>query len=419
MKTAIAHCTLYTGRDYYQDGLVLIENGAITYAGAAIPFSADEVINARGGICMPGLVNAHTHIAMSLMRGVGAGLPLMDWLQVIFPIEDRLTDERVYWGSMLSIMEMIRRGTTAFADMYFFMPAVARAVLETGMRANLVRSLTGMEKLPEAEAFFREFNGAGEGRVRVYYSPHAEYTTTPELNRAIIERARRDQTGIHVHISETRSEVEGCRERHGVSPVRYYESLGAFEGPCIAAHCVHVSEEDIAILAARHVNVAHCPGSNLKLASGFAPTPRMLAAGVNVAIGNDGPCSNNSLNMFSEMRLAACAAKAAWQDSADIPARQAIQMAGENGARALGFANVGRLEAGMRADLVLLDPEAENLHPCFDIEETIAYAAEGLNVCLTMVDGKALYRDGEFLTLDAERVRANFDRCSKELVGGK
>ena len=180
-----------------------------------------------------------------------------------------------------------------------------------------------------------------------------------------------------------------------------------------------MSEEDIAILAARHVNVAHCPGSNLKLASGFAPTPRMLAAGVNVAIGNDGPCSNNSLNMFSEMRLAACAAKAAWQDSSAIPARQAIQMASENGARALGFANVGRLEAGMRADLILLDPEAENLHPCFDLAETIAYAAEGLNVRLTMVDGKVLYRDGEFLTLDAERVRANFDRCSKALVGEK
>lgn len=153
MKTAIVHCNVYTGQNAWEDGLVLIEDGAIAYVGTAAPFTADEVIDAKGGICLPGLVNAHTHIAMSLMRGVGAGLPLMDWLQVIFPIEDRLTDERVYWGSMLSIMEMIRRGTTAFADMYFFMPAVARAVLETGMRANLVRSLTSLEKLPEAEAF--------------------------------------------------------------------------------------------------------------------------------------------------------------------------------------------------------------------------------------------------------------------------
>ena len=150
MKTAIVHCNVYAGQNAWEDGLVLIEDGAIAYVGAAAPFTADEVIDAKGGICLPGLVNAHTHIAMSLMRGVGAGLPLMDWLQVIFPIEDRLTDERVYWGSMLSIMEMIRRGTTAFADMYFFMPAVARAVLETGMRANLVRSLTSLEKLPEA-----------------------------------------------------------------------------------------------------------------------------------------------------------------------------------------------------------------------------------------------------------------------------
>ena len=419
MLTAIKNCALYTGGETYEDGLVLVDGNRIAYAGAMKPFEADEVIDAQGGICMPGLVNAHTHIAMSLMRGVGAGLPLMDWLNVVFPIEDRLTDERVYWGSMLSIMEMIRRGTTCFADMYFFMPSVAKAVIDTGMRANLVRSLTSIAKLDESKALFNEFNGAGNGRIRVYHSPHAEYTTTPELNRAIIETARKDNTGIHVHISETAGEVAGCIERHGVSPVKYYEQLGAFDVPCIAAHCVHLSDEDIAILANRGVNVSHCPGSNLKLASGFAKIPELRRSGVNVAIGNDGPCSNNTLNMFTEMRTAAWLAKAAWQEATAVPAQEAIEMATWAGAKALGFTDVGRLEEGMKADLILLDPKAENLFPRFDIAEMIAYAAEGLNVCLTMVDGKVLYRNGEFMTLDKDEVIANFNRCANELVKGE
>ena len=404
----IKNVRLYTGEESFEHGAVLTDGGVIAYAGAeaGLPHIPEnvEVIDGKGGICMPGLCNAHTHAPMVFLRGEGADLPLMEWLGCVQKLEDNFTPETIYTGTMLAIMEMLRFGTTSFADMYFECADMIRAVLDSGIRANITRGSTSLEGVAYHEELHRLYDGA-DGRVRVYVGLHAEYTSDETVARAAVELAAKLGVGVHVHLSESATEVKGCIERHGVTPPVYFERLGLFDVPTIAAHCVHLTDEDIDILHRHGVTASHCPASNMYLASGVSPVAKLRGCGVRVALGTDGAASNNTLDMFREMRLAALISKVSTGSASAIPARSVIEMATVNGARAMGFDNSGVLAKGKTADLVILDGEALHLN-ADDIAANIVYSASGADVKLTMVSGRVLYRDGEYTTIDAERILA-------------
>ena len=414
----IENVRLYTGKEYFARGCVLTDGAFIRYAGDADrcpDASGAKTLDGKNGLLMPGFYNTHCHAAMTLERGVGSDLNLMDWLHQIFPIEDRLNAEHVYNGTRLAILEMLRRGCVAFADMYFYMDEVARAAVEMGIRANICRGCTSREGLDSTRDLYRAHEGAGDGLVKVYTGLHSEYLTTPEIAAYALEVAKELSTGIHVHVAETKSETDGCVERHGVTPVKYFDKLGFFERQTIAAHLVHVTDEDIETLAERGVYMAHNPASNLKLASGVAPVAKMLEKGVRVALGTDGPSSNNVLDMLGDMRLASLVQKGAFGDPKLLPAREALTMATRTGAQALGYADCGLLEAGMRADMILLDGEAENMLPGPDPLADAVYAAQGMNVTLTMVNGQIVYQDGKFTTFDEAEVKRKAMESAKAL----
>ncbi len=402
---------LFDGEDFWPEGCVVVDGTRVAFAGdrrdCPLPPEGgwDEILNGRGDLCLPGLVNAHTHAAMALLRGLGSDLPLQGWLQKVLPVEARMMPEDVGAGTTLAVMEMLSTGTTAFADMYFHLDAALKAVLDSGIRANVSRGSSDAEGVDSHRALHAEWDGAGEGRVRVFVGLHAEYTSGQETAARAAALAMRLRTGLHTHVSETRREVEGCLRRHGKTPVRYFHDLKFFDAPVLAAHCVHLLPGDIALLAQGKAGAAHCPASNLKLASGVADLKALRDGGVRVALGTDGPASNNTLDMFREMRLASLLQKGTRGDPAALGAREAVRMATREGALALGFEDVGLLRAGMRADLVLLDARAANLLPGTDPVADIVYAACGGNVRLTMVNGRVLYEDGEYTTIDAERAR--------------
>ncbi len=414
----IENVRLFTGTEYFPDGCVLTDGSAIRYAGAAsgCPDASNaRSIDGKNGLLMPGFYNAHCHAAMTLERGVGSDLNLMDWLHQIFPIEDRLDAGHVYNGTRLAILEMLRRGTVAFADMYFYMDEVARAAVETGIRANICRGCNTIEGLDDTKRLFRAHDGEGDGLVRVYTGLHSEYLTTPEVAAHALEVAKALDTGIHVHVAETKFETDGCIKRHGLTPVKYFDRIGFFSRPTIAAHLVHVTDEDIEILANRGVYMAHNPASNLKLASGVAPVAKMLGKGVRVALGTDGPSSNNVLDMMGDMRLASLLQKGVFGDPRLLPAREALTMATRTGAEALGFTDCGLIQPGMRADMILLDGNAENMLPGPDPLADAVYSAQGMNVTLTMVNGQILYEDGKFTTFDEQEVKRKAQESAKAL----
>ena len=338
-----------------------IEDNLIKTISKELPqgYEGAEVIDADGKIAVPGMVNTHTHAAMTLLRSYADDMVLMDWLQnKIWPAEDGLTDDDIYWGTMLSIAEMLKSGTTCFADMYFSMDRVADAVAETGIRAVLSRGLTGFSdenfaKLEENAALFKERHNSCNGRIRVMLGPHAPYTCSMDYLKKVVAKAQELGSEIHMHLAETRGEVDDCIKEHGMSPIKLMDSIGMFECGTLAAHCVHVDEEDMALMAAKHVRVAHNPQSNLKLASGIAPVPAMLKHGITVGLGTDGTSSNNNLDMLEECRLAAMLHKNMTGDPQILPAAEALALATSEGAKALGFKNLGKIEAinltGIRA----------------------------------------------------------------------
>ncbi len=409
-------------------GFVAVSDGKILHVGdgQTLPegFVAERAIDARGGVVLPGFVNAHTHLAMTLLRGYGSDLNLQDWLeQKIWPAEDRLVAGNCYWASMLGLAEMLLGGTTSFLDMYFFMHEVAKAVEETGLRAVLSRGIVGVSPnfetaLAESEALYRDFNGAADGRLRVMLAPHAEYTNNDHSIERIVELAHKLDCGIHVHLQETVAETESCYTRHGVSPTVWLDRKGLFARPTVAAHCVTVTPEDEEILLARGVSVAHNPGSNMKLASGIAPVERMRRRGINVALGTDGPSSNNNLNMLEEAGLAALCAKIKENDPTALPAYEALKMATLGGARALGIDDVtGSLEVGKAADLVLLGVDGPAMHPRIDPVANVAFSASAADVWLTMVAGRILMEDGKLPGFDLERIYAETERISAAMRG--
>lgn len=403
---------------------VAIEKDKIKYIGE-VPedFYAEKVIDARESLVMPGLIDGHTHIAMSLFRNYADDLPLMEWLKTrIWPLEEKLTAQDVYWGSMLGVAELIRSGVTCFSDMYFFMEETAKAVEEAGIRAVLARGLVGGDnddgrRFEETRKLYKSWHNGAGGRIKVMVGPHAPYTCSPGYLRKVVGLARELNVGIHIHIAESADEVEESLKNYGKSPVRHIYDLGLFDIPTVAAHCVHLSDEDIEILAENKVSVVNNPTSNLKLASGFAPVEKMIKKGINVALGTDGPSSNNNLNMFEEINLAAIINKSVNHDATSIPAITAIKMATVNGAKALGLEKeIASIEVGKKADLIIIDTQKPHFYPRHNIISALAYSAQASDVKTVIVDGKIVMEDYEIKTIDTERIMFETEKAAKDLM---
>lgn len=385
----------------------------------------DTVKDMTGKLLMPGLINCHSHIAMTLLRGVGSGLPLHEWLfDSIFPIEDRLVREDVAAASRFALLEMIAGGTTSFSDMYFFPTETAEAVTQAGIKANLNRcvqcfaddrTVEQTYQIPESLSLFEQYHNAENGRIRIDFSIHAEYTCKSHIVKAYSEMCRERGGRMHIHLAETAHEQQECIDRYGKTPTEWFESLGTFDSPTAAAHCVAVTESDMDILNAHNVSVVHNPTSNLKLGSGFAPIRRMIDKGINVTLGTDGVASNNNLNMFEEMHLADIMHDGYHNDPTHIKSAEVLDMVTVNGAKLQGRNDTGVLEVGKKADIIAIDLTKPHLYPNFDTVALLTCSAQASDVCMTMVDGKILYENGVFLTLDAEKVTADMKQAVARL----
>ncbi|MFY0543104.1 amidohydrolase [Brevibacillus sp. H7] len=429
MKTILTHATVITANDQnevIQNGAVAFEDDRITYVGPTPEevTGYDQVIDVSGNYVLPGLINTHGHAGMSLLRGYADDLPLQQWLEEkMWPLEAQFTADHVKWGSYISIIEMIRTGTTTFVDMYDHMEQVAQAVESTGMRARLCRGMIGLcseeerqAKLRDAVQFAKTWHNQADGRITVMMAPHAPYTCSPAFITQIVEKADELSLPIHIHMSETRWEVEQNEQDYGVRPVAHLENLGVFQRPTLVAHAVHLTDEEIDILAQYKVRVSHNVVSNLKLASGVAPVPKMLAKGISVSLGTDSSASNNNLNLFEELKLAAILHKGVNCDPVAVPAEEALRMATRYGADGVFQSEtLGTIEVGKQADLIVLDAHQAHFHPAHNPVSHVVYAANGRDVTDTVVAGKFLMRNRELLTVDEERVIFEANRMFQTL----
>lgn len=403
---------------------IAIENDKIHAIGnVKDTWKAERVIDCTEHLAIPGFINTHTHAAMTLLRSYADDMKLMDWLENrIWPVEAKMKSDDIYWGTMLGIAEMIKTGTTTFADMYADMDRVGDAVAETGIRAVLCRGMigvapNGLRALEENKALFREYHNAAEGRITVMFGPHAPYTCPPDFLKKVIVEAKKVNAELHMHLAETQGEVEDCVKQYGKTPIALMEEVGLFECGVLAAHCVHLSEADMEIMARRRVRVAHNPGSNMKLASGVAPVAELMKKGIVVGLGTDGVSSNNNLDMLEEMHLAALLHKVHLMDPLVIPAFTALQMATTQGAQALGFGNsIGRLTEGCKADITLLSMRGTQWYPRHDIASLLVYSANSAAVDTVLVNGKILLEQGKLTTIDEERVIYETNRRAMALV---
>lgn len=426
MKTLIKDVAVYRAGKAHEHQNILIDGNRIAaFPKEANPEAADQILEGNNMLALPGLIDTHTHSAMILFRSYADDLALMDWLQtMIWPAEEHLDDDIVYWGSLHAFAEMIRGGATSFCDMYMFVEATARAAQDIGMRGNIARGLAGVAPTGEAAlaeniSFYKNWNGSADGLIRVMLGPHAPYTCPADYLRKVREAALTHGIPIHIHLSETKGEVETCLARHGVTPIRHMADIGLFDAPTLAAHCVHVTDEDISILAEKHVCVAHNPGSNLKLASGFAPVTKMRKAGITVGLGTDGASSNNKLDMFAEMRLAALIHKANELDPFAITAKDALDMATKEGAKCLGYDDLGELAEGNLADIILVDRSGLHWQPTLDSVSLSVYAANSMDVDTVLINGRVVMRKKELTTIDTEKLAAEVARVTKKLYAFK
>lgn len=404
--------------------VIAVEDGKISYIGKDLPdsFAADEVIDGKGMLATAGMVNTHGHVSMTLLRSYADDMALMDWLEnKIWPIEAKMNAKDIYWGAMLGIAEMLKSGTTCFADMYCFMDDVARAVAETGIRANLSRGLIGLApdkdgKLAENTQLVKDWQGYDNGRIRITYGPHAPYTCPVEYLQKVIEAAQSNNAEIQMHLCETKGEVENCIKEHGVTPIKLMDQLGMFEQGTIAAHCVYLTEDDMDIMAAKNVRVAHNPQSNLKLASGIAPVARMLEKGICVGLGTDGASSNNNLDMLEECRAAAMLHKTTTLNPLAVPAAQAWDMATVNGAKVLGFDELGKLSVGQQADIVLWNMHKPYWYPRHNKLSLLVYAANSSDADTVIVNGKVVLQNGSMTLFDEEKIYAEANLRAQKLL---
>lgn len=417
--------TMDPERRVLEHGSVAIEGDRIVAVGKDIRERAEVLVDAQGKAVLPGLINAHTHLSMTLLRGVADDMSLMEWLETrIWPIEKHLTAADCYVGALLGCLEMIKSGTTCFADQYFYMEDVARAVEEAGIRGVLSYGIIELDdpkrresELRAGEKLIKECHGKANGRVLTMFGPHAAYTCSPECLAQVKELAGKYGIGIHTHIAETEEEVGKIMKKYGKRPLEHLDAI-EFLGPeVLAAHCVCLTEQEIGVIRDRGVKPVHNPVSNMKTASGVAPVPEMLAAGIPVALGTDGAASNNSLDMFNEMKFAALLNKVHKLDPTAVPAQAVLEMATINGAIALGLEKeIGSLEVGKKADLVLIDLKKPHLAPLHNVVSHLVYSAVGSDVDTVIVDGRILMRGRKVLTLEEDRVLENVQKVSDDLL---
>ncbi len=399
-------------KDEVRETSIFIEGKEIVAIGEApADFVEEKVIDGKDKLVIPGLVNCHTHSYMAFMRNVADDLSFMDWLfGTIDPIEQQMTDEDTYWGACLAIIEMMKSGTTCFNDMQMNIHQTTKAVKESGMRAVISRGLVGSGndeagQVRLAQAYEERDAAKDCDRLSFMLGPHAPYTCDDGFMRIVSEEAKKNHMRIHVHLSESESEISQIQEKYGCSPIEMANNNGLFDVPAIAAHCVQVDAKDIAILKEKNVSVVTNPASNMKLGNGFAPVPAMLEAGVNVCLGTDGAASNNSLNMFHELSLLTLIHKGVNKTPQCVSAREGFRIATMNGAKALGLEQeIGSIEVGKKADLAILNLNTPSLTPRNNLIAGLSYSANGSEVETVIIDGKVTMENRKILTMDEELV---------------
>lgn len=415
----------------FKNGAVAIEGEKIVTLGPADDFSswnASRIIDARGGIIMPGLVNAHTHAAMTCFRGLADDLPLMTWLNdYIFPAEAKLDYEKVYCGTLLACAEMISSGTTCFCDMYLFEDAVACAAKHAGMRAVVGEVLYDFPSpnygpIEQGFAYIEMLieKWKNDPLINIAVEPHSPYLCSPDLLKRASFLAEKNNIPLVIHVSETESEVRKSKEKHGLTPVGLLADLDVLSPNLLACHCVALTDEDISLLRRFDVKVSHNPESNMKLASGIAPIPELLKAGVCVGLGTDGCASNNDLDIFLEMDTAAKLHKVNTFDPTVMDAYTVLKMCTIDGARSLGLDDItGSLEPGKRADIIIIDTHKPHLTPMYNPISHLVYAVKGSDVTTSIINGKIVMENGRLLTLKLEDIIEKVNIIADEIRGPK
>lgn len=407
-----------------KNGFLGVDGSVISYIGTVPPENVkiNRVIDGKNKVIMPGFVNAHTHLAMTLLRGYADDMQLFKWLhEKIFPAEDKMDAAMIKTGAELACAELTASGVTACADMYMGCEGVAEAVSSSGLKCNISRGMTdfdevsfdfeNMPAVKENKNLLDNWHGADNGRILIDISIHAEYTSHRKLWIKAAELALKNKTGMHIHLSETELEHNNCIEKYGKTPTQLFHEAGLFDVPCYAAHCVYVSDNDMDIMKKCGVSAVHNPISNLKLGSGIARIKQLNDRGINIALGTDGASSNNSLDMFEEVKTAAILTKGFLREPVELPAYQVLKMATVNGAKALSREHeCGMLRVGMDADIIMLDFDKPHLTPCFDVFSALCYSARGSDVVMTMCRGRILYENGEYKNLDVERIKSEARR---------
>jgi 5-methylthioadenosine/S-adenosylhomocysteine deaminase len=412
--------------DKIKKGSLLIENDKIVEINDKIDANnADEVINAEKKVLIPGLVNTHTHLSMSLMRGLADDLPLDTWLNDhIWPVEANLNGEHCYAGALLACAEMIKSGTTCFNDMYFFMDSVAKAADEAGIRGMLSHGMIDFGDEDKRKAEFKETqriiekcHDTADGRIKVSFGPHSPYTCSEELLEGVRKEADKYGLKIHIHASETQKEVEDVLEAHRKRPFEYLDEIGLLGEDVLAAHAVWLSDNEMGIIKERGVKLSHNPSSNMKLASGISPVSKLLEKGICVSLGTDGAASNNSLDIFEEMKTAALLQKVHTLDPTVLNAHEVFEMATINGADALGLENeIGTIEVGKKADIALVDMKTPGLTPFRNPVSHLVYSANGADVDTVICNGELLMKNRELQTIDEASVISLAEEASQDLL---
>lgn len=413
----------------YEGGVILYDDDTIEYVGVLseiidsgkVDLKQVKVIDGKGMLALPGFINAHTHIAMTAFRGYADNMPLWEWLsERIWPMEDRLKPEDAYWLSLLGAAEMISAGVTTFSDMYMFTNNIAQAVSDSGMRAVLSRGMIGpneqmWQRFRDIEEL-AEWQNRAEGRISMMIGPHSVYTCSPEFLKTCRQLAEKYETGIHIHLSETARETADCVREYGYTPVKHLYELGFFDFPVTAAHCVHVTCDDMDLMAKHNVTAVHCPSSNMKLASGFAPVDEMLERGITVSLGTDGAASNNNLSILKEMSLAALIAKGYTGNPKALPAQTAVKMATNMSAKAVMLEDkIGSLEAGKKANIQLIDISCPHYYPKEDALVHLVYSGYSGDVNTVIINGKVVMQDRMLTTIDLNQVYREVDRIIKRI----
>ena len=412
--------------DEIKKSSLLIQNDKIVEISDRIDSNdAEDVINAEGKVLIPGLVNTHTHLSMTLMRGLADDIPLETWLNNhIWPVEAELNGEHCYAGALLACAEMIKSGTTCFNDMYFFMDHVARAAEESGIRGMLSHGMIDFgdedkrrQEFKESIRIIKKCHNTGNGRIKVAFGPHSPYTCSKELLEGVKTEAAKHGVRIHIHVSETQKEVSDILETHGMRPFEYLDEMDFLGNEVTAAHAVWVSDREIEIIKEKNVKLSHNPSSNMKLSSGVSPVAELLGKGICVSMGTDGPASNNNMDLLEEMKITALLQKVNTMNPTVLAAEEVFKMATINGASALGLENeIGSIDLGKKADIVLVNMKTAHLTPFRNPISHLVYSANGGDVDTVICNGEILMKNRELLTLDETMILEIAENASEDLL---